>query len=441
MLPRFEIVARHREVAVVGPTVGRDGRLPLLAPYGAVEAVLSAAAPPTRVRLVGPDDTALTATWDGRSVSLAIDGTTHRSRRHGRARSTPSRLALTLTGNHVAALTLEDGQWVVRCRVDLTTARPDVDVHDPAWLAGLQYDATTPAVSAGVFGQLGLRDIRLVTWADGAPYRAEGEVLFTATSAGPGFFPTAHTSVWSLGADDSVRHRGDLFFTRPNHPGAYGDHATHLLRDGDVWRVATSTWSDFPTDPRARHDARVTITLGESTDDLTHGQHVVAMEALALPTAGPSVGVWDPHLVRDEQSGQWLVGYVSATRFFEFHPVLAVGTSLRALELRGAATDRRATEGTTLHHLGGAWHVLASDGRDNRRGVRGRFPVFDLDLREIGTLAAPYPTNLPWPTLVPPPADEPTGQWRLLTFDGTPTGGALPGYGTHGDLVVLHGTS
>jgi hypothetical protein len=25
----------------------------------------------------------------------------------------------------------------------------------------------------------------------------------------------------------------------------------------------------------------------------------------------------------------------------------------------------------------------------------------------------------------------------MVTFDGTPTGGALPGYGTHGDVVVM----
>ena len=29
------------------------------------------------------------------------------------------------------------------------------------------------------------------------------------------------------------------------------------------------------------------------------------------------------------------------------------------------------------------------------------------------------------------------GTWSLLTFDGTPAGGRLAGYGTHGDLVVM----
>ena len=76
--------------------------------------------------------------------------------------------------------------------------------------------------------------------------------------------------------------------------------------------------------------------------------------------------------------------------------------------------------------------MLASDGADNPRGLRERFPVFDLAMAEIGALEAPYPTNIPWPTLL-----ERDGVWTMLTFDGTPYGGGVSGYGTHGDLVVL----
>jgi hypothetical protein len=81
--------------------------------------------------------------------------------------------------------------------------------------------------------------------------------------------------------------------------------------------------------------------------------------------------------------------------------------------------------------------VLASDGRDNRRGRRRRYPVWDLDLRELGTLRAAYPSNIPWPTLVPdlPGSDGATG-WLLVGFNGRRVAGPLPGYGTHGDVVV-----
>jgi hypothetical protein len=147
------------------------------------------------------------------------------------------------------------------------------------------------------------------------------------------------------------------------------------------------------------------------------------------------VGTWDPHLVRSD--GRWLVGFVSARKFFDFHPALAEGETLDDLRLLAAATDRRATEGTTLLQLDGRWVVLASDGRDGRRGQRERFPVLDTALREIGTLDAPYPTNLPWPTLARDDSDG--GGWLMVAFNGRPEGGRLVGYGSHGDVVLMRG--
>lgn len=460
MLPRIEITARHRPVAVVGSaaiTASYDGTsgpqsstgtMPLLAPFGAVEVALGSATGITRLWLTGPDGCELAVELSDGRVGLSVT-TPHgevrrRSRRHGRVRNAPDRLALALTGTTLSVLTREEGTWVVRGRVDLAdgTFPGAPDVRAAAWLAGLTVGWSSPpgtvtAWSAGTFGQLGLRDVRLVSNADGSPYRAEfGSVLFSATSAGPGFFGTAHSSLWAIDQQGEVRHRAALYFQRPDRPGGYGDHATHVMRDGDRWLVATSTWSDFPSDKRARTEASVGITLAETTADVTRGHHLLATRRLDLPTAGPSVGVWDPHLVRDDD-GSWLVGYVSARRFFDFHPVLAGGPTLDELSLRGAATDRRATEGTTMLRLDGRWRVLASDGRGNPRRIRGRFPVFDLGMREIGTLDAPYPSNIPWPTLLPPDPDVPGQGWRMLTFDGTPSGGPLAGYGTHGDLVVL----
>ena len=54
--------------------------------------------------------------------------------------------------------------------------RERLDVRDEGWLAGLhtEHDGV-PAVREGRFGQLGLRDLRLVTQADGTPYVEEGQ--------------------------------------------------------------------------------------------------------------------------------------------------------------------------------------------------------------------------------------------------------------------------
>lgn len=406
---RFEVVARRRPVELVRP-----GDLPG-APYLAV----TGSAGPLTLAGGGIE---LSGGYDGHAW-LSVDTgdrrpTRHRSRRHGRAGAPVDAVGLTLTGTQATLLTREAERWVARARVDLDGR---VDTRDEDWLAGLEAGGGT----AGRFGQLGLRDLRLVTRADGSPYTLGRVLLLTASSAGPGFFATAHTSVWSLDPDTlELAHRADLFFRRPDAPGVFGDHATHLVRDGDRWLVATSSWGDF--DKRRP----VRVLLATSTDDLSTGVHVLDTEVLALPTDGlTSVAVWDPHLVRTDDG--WLVGYVSASRYFRFHPVLAGGPTLHELRMLGADDARRATEGTTLHRdpASGAWRVLASD-------RRGRYPVYDLTLSEVGRLDAPYPSNLPWPTVVP--VDD---GWLMVAFNGQGYGGRLTGYGTHGEVVLMRSTT
>ncbi len=454
VLPRFEVVARRRPVDLVSPGAvlldralasGWSAPTPHPAPYAAVTAALSESRPGRlvlelsggQVRLVGWYDVARGTV--GLEVHAPGHSTTHRSRRHGRAVEPASALGLTLTGTHLTVLTRHPAGWVARGRVDL---RDRVRTRDEAWLASLttaqRWEGSTEPppgrVVAGGFGQLGLRDLRLVTERDGTAYRLGGRLLLTATSAGPGFFDTAHTSVWTLDpATYALTHRADLFFRRPGLPGVFGDHATHLLRDAGRWVVATSTWGDFD---RTRPGATVAVTLAETDADLLHGRHVLDTRRLSLPTEGlRSVGVWDPHLVHAD--GRWLVGYVSARKFFRFHPALAEGPDLDTLSVRGSATDRTATEGTTLVRVDGAWRVLASDGREGRRGQRRGFPVFDLDLAEVGSLEAPYPTNIPWPTLVELEDDD----WLMVAFNGAAYGGPLLGYGTHGEVVLQRTTS
>ena len=385
---------------------------------------------------LGSGEDRFSAVWHPVSGETALEvsvggGATTRwqSRRHGTSPTRPEALALTLTGTHLTLLCREHGTWVARARHDVGDR---VDTRDEAWLAALQVHACDSGVLqevvAGGFGQLGLRDVRVVTTATGEPWSQDGQVLLSATSAGPGFFDTAHTSLWRLDPTTyELTHASDLYFRRPDTPGAYGDHAVHVVRDGDRWLVATSTWADFDT----VRNPSVRVTLAETDVDVTRGEHVLDTRELPLPTDGlRSVGVWDPHLLRDGDT--WRVGYVSARKYFEFHPVLASGPSLDELRLTAATARRRATEGTTFARLDGELRVLASDGRDNPRRLRGRYPVLDLGLREVGTLDAPYPTNIPWPTLVELGSDR-----LLVTFDGTPYGGDLLGYGTHGDLVVM----
>ncbi len=436
MFPRFEIVRRLRPFDLVAP---RDVRLSVaaagthamaaVAPYVAAEAAVDGPCCEVAFHLAGRR---LAAVWSGGSVSLSVGDRSLRSRRFART-ETPDRLGLTLTGMHLTAWSRESGSWVARARHDLGD---DFDPRHESTLAGLEVETPSTPTVAGGFGQLGLRDIRLVSEADGTPLREGGDLWLTATSAGPGFFDTAHTSVWRFSTSTyELTHTADLFFRRPDRPGVFGDHATHLVRDGNGWLVATSTWGDFQ-EPTSRAGRRapsgLRIILAEVKDtSLLVGTHVLDTRELPMPTDGfTSIATWDPHLVR--RDGQWLVGFVSARRFFDFHPALAGGGSLSDLCLIGAGVDRRSTEGTTLVQVDGQLVVVASDGRDGRRGQRARFPIFDTHLTEIGVLDAAYPTNLPWPTLAPV-----DGGWLMVTFNGRQRGGRLLGYGTHGDLVVM----
>jgi hypothetical protein len=401
LLPPFVEVGRQRPVDLVVPGSSLDE---VVAPYAAVTG-------PGSLELRSGTDR-MVARYDGDAVWLEVTTgrrtTRHRSRRFARPPGAVGEVGLTLTGTHLTALTQEDGQWVARARADL---RDRIATRSEDWLAGLATDARV----AGRFGQLGLRDVRLVS---GLP---DDRVVLSATSAGPGFFDTAHTSLWELDRRTlALTHLSDLFFRRSDHPGVYGDHATHVLRDGGEWLVATSTWGDFHSKHRV-----VGVTLARTAADLLTGVHLLDTEPLPLPVDGlRSVGVWDPHLARTDDG--WLVGFVSATKFFRFHPALAGGPSLDALTLRGAAGHLTQAEGTTLAHLDGAWRVLASD----KRGQR--YPTYDLAMRETGALSAPYLSNIPWPTLV-----RDGDGWLVVAFDGTPYGGRVCGYGTHGDVVFL----
>ncbi|NYG54597.1 hypothetical protein [Nocardioides perillae] len=480
MLPPFESVHRLRTVEPLGPhgvqvdevspRSGARWAVPLPAPYAAVVVDL----PPDGDGAVGIElrsgPVRLSGTLDaaGRTALAVATGrggadgaSTHRSRRHGRARERPRRVALTLTGAVLACSTdatgADDGSgWRVRARVDLQALPRPLDLGHPGTCAGLEVHlvaGTVERLRAGAAGHWGLRDVRAVTQADGTPLRDGRRVPLTATCAGPGFADAAHCGTFLLDpVAGSLVRTGSLFTTRAGDDRVHGDHATHLLRapdDADAWLVATSTWGGFVA---GRSGARVDATLGHLRGDALHGTHVVPTTALRLPVDDlASVGTWDPHLVRRDAG--WEVGFVSARRYFDFHPAWATGPTLDALVLRGADRSRTATEGTTLVDLGpdlgldlgpdlGAAHgglrLLASDGRDGPRERRARFPVLDEQLHEVGALDAAYASNIPWPTLLPARADRDGHDgWWLVTFDGTPSGGRLPGYGTHGDLLVL----
>lgn len=427
MIPPLVATHRFRPVALVREERSSGFR----APFAAVEATPSAVGTATLSLVSG--QARLSCVYDaerGRVHLEVVDGrgraTLHRSRRHGRLVEPPTAVALTLTGRWLTAWSRSgEEDWTARTRVRVTDR---VEVRDPAFLRELTVAAPVGVTAwrGGTFGQLGLRDLHLVTHADGSAYVRDGRHWVTATHAGPGFADTAHTGVWSwLPGTDDLRPEGLLWWERGGL--VHGDHAVHVVRDDETgrWLVLASTWGDFDR-------TRVAITMAATGDDVLTGEHVLTGCEVALPPPpGPHVAEWDPHLTRID--GSWHLAWVAARKFFDFRPALARAASLDGpWELVGVADDRTATEGCVIVDTDAGWRLLASDGPEGPRRFRRRYPAYDLTMRETGEVDAPYGTNIPWPNVVRTDAG-----WSMLTFDGTEYGGRLPGYGTHGDVIVL----
>ena len=306
-----------------------------------------------------------------------------------------------------------------------------IDLRDPAVLGELGYayggrgtgSTVLGRVRAGYFGQAGVRDPHVVQHADGRPYVKDGKLYLTMTNAGLGFFQQAHWAVWTVDLADpsKLEQVATLFFQRDGV--VLGDHAGQIVYDDErrQFIVAMSSWGDFDFDGvHVRH----TTTRA----DVLSGVHVLATERLVLPT---TVSSWDPSLTKID--GRWHVAFVESPTqqpAFVFHPALAAGPRDAEydedLELVGADTSLDQTEGTILQKIDGEWYLLASDGHARR------YPVYDLSLRRLGVLDAPYGTNIPHPMIVP------VGRaWWLITFDGTQYAEPVLGYGGHGDFILM----
>jgi hypothetical protein len=349
----------------------------------------------------------------------------------------PAAFAVVVNANHVTVLVRPaGGDW----RPVLTEAdrvRALVDLRDPAVLGSLRYvhgasgELRLTRLRAGWSGQVGVRDPQVVRTAEGEPLVRDGKLWLTLTNAGFGFSSRAHWGVWTLDLDDPTRleHVGALFFSRDGL--VLGDHAGQLVVDEATGRttVLVSSWGDF-TPSLGVHVRHLT-----TEEDLLGGVHVLESQPLELPSPHST---WDPTLARVD--GRWHLGFVECVTFgpprFVFHPVLARtddADPTRGLVRVGADERREQTEGTVLQRFGERWYLLASD-KDARR-----YPVYEpTAMRRLGSLRAPYGSNIPHPMVVP---NGRRGQapWWLLSFDGTPWHEDVLGYGTHGDLVVLAG--
>ena len=443
--PRLGEYARSRPFAIVSPgfeqRVDRGGSLDHLhrcrtsppAPYAAIELGVEAADATVSLGLTAHDGDGVLVEYDPRRrrarIVVIVDGVRHRLRSRRIGGATLHRLAFVVCENQVTAVVDSGRGWrsIATSRVEVSRL---VDLRDPEVLGRLNYtwgtsgpgSVTVRDVRAGPFGMTGLRDPHLVQYADGTPYVRDGRTYVTMTCAGMGFFQQAHWGVFALDLDgpDELTQVAHLYTRRDGL--LLGDHAGQIVIDGDRCIVVASSWGDF-TPQRGVHVRHAVTGL-----DILSGVHVLETDRLALPT---EQSAWDPALTRI--ADRWHIAYVESPSQepFRFHPALAAspaGGAYDDLAAIGADTDHEQCEGPVIAQLDGEWRVLASDGHARD------YPVYDLDLKRIGSLDATYGTNIPHPQLIP--ADE-EGTERMLTFDGTPWGNRILGYGTHGDLVLM----
>jgi hypothetical protein len=355
----------------------------------------------------------------------------------------PFEFAFVLNENNVIALADSGGGFRPLVRANVASV---LDLRDPAVLGRYRYgfgaraDSGTIAldrVQAGYWGKAGVRDPHVVTWADGTPFIADGKLYLTLTNAGLGFFQFAHWGVYTLDLADytapsALRQVGKIFWERGGH--VVGDHAGHIVYDDAIgaFRVAVSNWGTFSGNG-------VLVNSAVVSGDVLHGVHVVRNPSvLPLPT---DVSRWDPHMVRI--GGRWYVAFVESPSQnpFTFHPALARGPSsgeFGSFTLVGRDAQRTMTEGMVMQKIGGKWYVLCSSSRDEGPPDGGRYRIYDLSMRFVGFLNAPYPTNIPHPMAFP--LAIPEGQrtrYLMVTFNGTQYFEEILGYGTHGDFFVM----
>ncbi len=388
----------------------------------------------------------------------------------------PVRFAFVLNSKEITALANKGGRsfdgWqpIANYPNEPTAKYPDpatapglsqyVDLRDPEVLAQYKYgfgvrgnsgSIVLDGVEAGYWGRAGVRDNHVVTYADGTPYIKDNKLYLTLTNAGLDFFSTAHWGLYTLDlskytSPDALEEVGKLFWSREGK--VMGDHAGHIVYD-DTTRefiIGVSTWGDFTYEGVDIYHTRVPVPRTKDIEVL-HGVHILTGQELVVPTALPTppTGNWDPHFTRIGQ--EWYVAFVESPTQgnpWDHHPALAKGPSIENLTLVDAKEELKQTEGMVIQKVGGKWYVLCSSGRGEIQfeGVPpASYRIYDLDMKLVGTLNAPYETNIPHPMITPLPdlPEQGDTKWIMLTFNETFFYIDFLGYGTHGNFVVMDG--
>ncbi|CAN5590846.1 hypothetical protein BH18ACT8_BH18ACT8_10890 [soil metagenome] len=445
----FQIVERYRPFHLVAPRFVQVDEPPVgrISSFRRTAATPSAPFAAVEIQGCEPGDAGVAAglvTTDGDHVLATYDPSRSRAtievRHAGRVHVLARRkvvlgrgfgFAFVVCENQVSALADSGSGWqpLVSSRDKVASL---VDLPAIATLSRYAFgygtrtiggSVTLGRVRAGSFGMVGVRDPHLVQLPDGSPYVRDGKLYLTLTCAGLGSFRQAHWGVFTLDLHDLTRLEqvAQLYAARDGQ--ILGDHAGQIIVDEAAARfvLVNTSWCDFA-------GSGVHVRHVTTTDDVLCGVHRLETQRLALPTG---VSAWDPAVTRIGE--RWYVGFAESPcqEPFDMHPALALGEPGgdydSALLRVGADESVHQCEGSILQRIEGEWYLLASDGHLRE------YRVYDLSMRFVGRLDAPYVSNIPHPQVV----NLPSGDRLMITFDGTPYGRPVLGYGGHGALVIM----
>ncbi|MEU6525255.1 hypothetical protein ABZ892_21170 [Streptomyces sp. NPDC046924] len=211
-----------------------------------------------------------------------------------------------------------------------------------------------------------------------------------------------------------------------------GDHGGQLVRDAERGRfIALACGGDLPT-------PGVTVRHGTGGEELLGGVHLIKAKQLELPF---EEAAWDPALRLIDS--RWHYAYANVTGFQPslcFRPVLVAaapdGDYDEDIRIRREDVAwPNNNEGFRFQRFGDRWYPLTSDAESRQCLVR------DMAMRPHKSLDAPYPLGAPFPEVFPLPGANGRERWLAVTSDERScedgSSHPLPGYGVHGDVIVV----
>ena len=224
-----------------------------------------------------------------------------------------AKIALSLVMNSASVWVDSGTGWQCLVTHQIPTSQVNLKALDlTGWRASFTVAASDTVtwvfdnLKSGIFGGVGVRDMTLVTDAEGNAVSFSGKYRFTATSTCP--VGTGYNSVWEYNPSDySIAMIGSIL---TNRGGArQNDLNAHIVRNADLtYRVVSASWGNgFGGVLQCYHKNSV-------GDIMTGEAYINSPDFLTLPLipGTGSGGAYDPYLVYNVD--RWVLAYAVVDR-------------------------------------------------------------------------------------------------------------------------------